>query len=235
VFVLVRAAWLIARKRQPSEKKMHPADEADTVFVVDDDAQLRSALTLLLETEGFRVRAYPSARAFLDACDPNSRGCLILDVGMPEMDGLTLQQTLLARGVHLPIIFLTGQGDIAKAVQAVRAGAADFMEKPVSEESLLGRIRAVLADEARRCAPDRATRDLLARYERLTQRQREVMALVTTGLSNKEIARRLGISTRTAEGHRLRVMERMQAASLWELTEMARVCTLSDRARVNQT
>jgi two-component system, LuxR family, response regulator FixJ len=199
-------------------------DKADTVFVVDDDALLRQALTLFLQTEGFRVKAYASARTFLDAYEPDWQGCVILDIGMPGMDGLVLQQTLSTRGARLPIIFLTGQGDISRAVQAVKAGALDVIEKPASEEEILRRVRAAMAHEAIPDAEDQGALELLNRYERLTQRQREVMILVTSGLSNKEVARRLGISIRTAEGHRFRVMEKMQATSLQELTEMAQAC-----------
>lgn len=209
-------------------------DETDTVFVVDDDVSLRQALTLFLQSEGFTVKAFSSAKAFLKSYDPRWEGCVILDIGMPDMDGLALQQKLAARGVHLPIVFLTGQGDIPKAIQAVKAGAVDFLEKPASDEEILRRIRAAMTQAARYRADDQGTLEHLNRYERLTQRQREVMTLVTTGLSNKEIARSLGISVRTAEGHRLRIMEKMQAASLLELTEMARVCQVLERPRTSK-
>jgi two-component system response regulator FixJ len=203
--------------------------EADTVFVIDDDALLRQALTLFLETEGFGVKAYASAQAFLDAYDPDWQGCIILDIGMPGMDGLALQQVLLARGAQLPIVFLTGRGDVPKAVQAVKQGAVDFLEKPAAVEDVLERVRAAMAHQPSHSFEDRSTLEVQNRYQRLTERQREVMALVTSGLSNKEVARELGISVRTAEGHRFRVMERMQAASLLELTEMARVCRVPER------
>jgi two-component system response regulator FixJ len=198
--------------------------EADTVFVVDDDAMLREALTLLLEAEGFRVEAYASAKAFLDASRADPSGCLILDIGLPGMSGLALQRTLQARAIELPIIFLTGRGDVPMAVQALKQGAVDFLEKPASNEAILDRVCTALADAKRCTLQERGGADLLARYESLTSRQREIMTLVTSGLSNKEVARKLDISTRTVEGHRLRIMERMHATSLWDLTEKARAC-----------
>ena len=199
-------------------------NEANTVFVIDDDCSLREALTLFLETEGFVVEAYASSGAFLDGYRPERRGCLILDIGLPGMDGLTLQQTLRMRGIRLPVIFLTGQGDIPKAVQAVKEGAMDFLEKPASHEEILSRIHVALDDAAQHATEERVGSEILGRYERLTPRQREIMQLVTSGLSNKEVARKLNISTRTAEGHRFRIMEKMQATSLLELTEMGQAC-----------
>ena len=199
-------------------------NDADTVFVIDDDASLREALKLLLETEGFRVEVYASSGAFLDAYQPGRPGCIILDLGMPDMDGLALQKTLQERAIRLPVIFLTGQGAVPLAVQAMKEGAVDFLEKPARHEEILERVQAALADAKRRARRDQVGSELLERYERLTPRQREIMILVTSGLSNKEVARKLDISTRTAEGHRLRIMEKMQVSSLWELTQMARKC-----------
>jgi two-component system response regulator FixJ len=203
--------------------------EADTVFVVDDDVTLREALRLLLEGEGLRVETYASARAFLDANRADESACLILDIGLPGMNGLALQRALQARGVQLPIIFLTGQGDVPKAVQALKRGAVDFLEKPASNEAILDRVCTALADAKKMPLQKRVGADLLARYECLTSRQREIMTLVTSGLSNKEVARKLDISTRTVEGHRFRVMEKMHATSLWDLTEKARACEALNR------
>jgi two-component system response regulator FixJ len=203
--------------------------EAETVFVVDDDVALREALTLFLETEGFRVESYASAKAFLDAWRADWQGCLVLDIGLPGMDGLALQQVLHARGLGLPIIFLTGQGDVPKAVQAVKQGAVDFLEKPARDDVLLERIRAALDAGRKRVLEEHVGPDLLSRYESLTSREREIMTLVTSGLSNKHVARKLDISTRTVEGHRFRIMEKMHATSLWELTEMAVACQAPDR------
>lgn len=202
-------------------------EATDTVFVVDDDTALLDALVLLLEAEGFHVQAHATAGSFLDACVPDCRGCVILDIDLPDMDGLAVQQALQTQGVRIPVIFLTGQGDIPKAVQAVRYGALGFLEKPATDVALLDQVRAALAENARRFYEDRDTMRIRQRYQRLTPRQREVMAMVTEGLSNKEVATRLGISTRTAEGHRLRLMEKMQASSLWDLTRMAQLCKVS--------
>jgi two-component system response regulator FixJ len=197
---------------------------SDTIHIVDDDPSLREVLALFLEAEGFRVATYASSEALLDALCPGARGCAILDISMPGMDGLTLQKAFHARGIELPIIFLTGQGGVPQAVQAIREGAVDFLEKPAAGKQLLKSIRIALADRARHDAALEAGPELLARYERLTERERQVMKLVASGLPNKLVARRLNISTRTAEGHRFRVMEKMQASSLWELTQMEQAC-----------
>lgn len=195
-----------------------------TVYVIDDDPAVRTAIALLLETEAIRVKTYGTSQAFLDEYDPQIRGCIVLDIQMPGMDGLTLQETLRRLGSDLPIIFLTGQGTIPIAVQAVKNGASDFLEKPASSDELLERIRQALSAATERHAADSWTSTCVDRYRRLTQRQRDVMRLVTSGLPNKVVARELGISPRTAEGHRLKVMERMQAGSLVELIAMARAC-----------
>jgi FixJ family two-component response regulator len=196
--------------------------KADTVFVVDDDALLCKALALLLQAEGFNVEAYTSARVFLDACQPDWRGCMILDIDMPEMDGLALQQALSERGIHLPIIFLTGQGNIPKVVQAVKGGAVDFLEKPASDSEILLRVRAAMAHEAKRRTEERRSLKLKKRFTRLTPREHKVMSLLILDMRNKEIGKKLDISTRTVEVHRSRIMEKMKAESLLELMEMAR-------------
>jgi FixJ family two-component response regulator len=196
--------------------------KADTVFVVDDDALLCKALALLLQAEGFNVEAYTSARVFLDACQPDWRGCMILDIDMPEMDGLALQQALSERGIHLPIIFLTGQGNIPKVVQAVKGGAVDFLEKPASDSEILLRVRAAMAHEAKRRTEERRSLKLKKRFTRLTPREHKVMSLLILDMRNKEIGKKLDISTRTVEAHRSRIMEKMKAESLLELMEMAR-------------
>ena len=200
--------------------------EAATIFVVDDDAQLCATLALLLESRGFKVYAYPSAEAFLAEYRPVWPGCIVLDVGMPGMDGLTLQDALADRGVNLPIIFLTGEGDVPEAVKAIKGGALDFLRKPVSSDQLLERI-----DAALRYGHER--HDEIARKERalewlgrLTRREREILVLLVSGMSNKKIGQKLEISHRTVEVHRSRIMEKMQADSLPELIETARLCGL---------
>jgi len=198
-------------------------DKVDTVFVVDDDALLCKALALLLQAEGFNVEAYTSARVFLDACQPDWRGCMILDIGLPDMDGLALQQALAARDIRLPIIFLTGQGDIPKTVQAMQDGAVDFLEKPSNDVEILGCVHAAMAYEAKRRKIKRRALKFKNRFERLTPRERHVMSLLVSDMSNKDVGRELGVSHRTIEVHRSRIMEKMKAASLLELIEMARV------------
>jgi two-component system response regulator FixJ len=198
-------------------------DKMVTVFIVDDDALLCKALALFLQAEGFNVEVYPSARAFLDTCQPNWRGCMILDIGLPDMDGLALQQALAERDIRLPIIFLTGQGDIPKVVQAVKGGAADFLEKPASDSEILLRVRAAMAIEAKRRTEEQRSLKVKKRFERLTPRERHVMSLLVSDMSNKDVGRELGVSHRTIEVHRSRIMEKMKAASMLELMEMARV------------
>jgi FixJ family two-component response regulator len=194
---------------------------AGTVFLVDDDEAVRKALGFLLRAAGHAVESFASARDFLAAYDPARRGCLLLDVRMPQMTGLELQEELNARGWRVPTIFITGHGTVATAIAALRAGAFDFIEKPLGEEALLDAVQRALSwDEAHR--QERARRDgLAARAAQLTEREGEVMRLVAEGQSNKEIARRLGISFRTVEIHRARVMEKMAARTTSDLIRMA--------------
>ncbi|MGD2074946.1 MAG: response regulator [Gammaproteobacteria bacterium] len=206
---------------------MRVTEEIETVFVVDDDPSLRDALTLVLEDAGYHVQACPTARDFLEACDERTAGCAILDIGMPDMDGLALQRATVQRGIRLPILFLTGQADVPTAVRALKAGAMDFLEKPISSDKLLERVRAALAVNAAQREEARRRALLRGRLDRLTPREREILTLVVGGLSSKEIGRRLNISFRTVEGHRRRIAEKARTRSLPELAEMARVCGLS--------
>jgi two-component system response regulator FixJ len=194
------------------------------VYIVDDDAAMRESLLALIEGAGFAARAFEDGNAFLAACKPEWRGCLVLDVKMPGLSGLAVQAELTKRGVRLPVIFLTGHGDVPMAVRAVKAGAVDFLEKPIEGKVLIARIGAALArDAALRHKPsDDAV--LRARYASLTERERQVMSLAVAGKPNKDIARALGISHRTVEIHRARVMRKMDAHTLFELADMARVC-----------
>ncbi|XSG86617.1 MAG: response regulator transcription factor [Methylohalobius sp. ZOD2] len=195
------------------------------VYIVDDDADLRSALRQLLESVGFQVKTYPDGSSFLKACGEDCAGCVVLDMAMPDMNGYEVQAALQKHGVRLPIIFLTGFGDIPMAVKSIQAGAVDFLEKPVDTAELLERVRQALAiDEERRQAEARAC-DIRQRYARLSPRECEVMDLVLSGLSNKEIARKLDLSPRTVEVHRTHVMHKMGAANLAELVSMAAHCT----------
>jgi two-component system, LuxR family, response regulator FixJ len=195
--------------------------QTPTVFVVDDDEAMRSSLKWLIESTGMRVQTFDSADAFLTGYSPDWAGCLLLDVRMPGMSGLELQAYLAREDYRLPVIIITGHGDVAMAVKAMQAGALDFIEKPFHDEDLLGSLRRALEADSQ----DRAQRvqhaDILARLESLTPREHEVMSLVTDGNSNKEIAAALGVSAKTVEAHRARVMDKTQATSLAELVRMA--------------
>jgi two-component system response regulator FixJ len=209
------------------ESATRAAHEIEKVFVVDDDPSLRDAVTLLLEDVGYQVQPCSTAGAFLDACDERTAGCAILDIGMPDMDGLALQRAIMERGIRLPIIFLTGQANVPRAVQALKAGALDFLEKPISSDKLLERVRAALAQNAAQREEEWRRARLSLRLQRLTPREKEIMILVVAGLSSKEIGRQLDISFRTVEGHRRRIAEKTRTRSLAELAEMARLCGLT--------
>lgn len=190
-----------------------------TIHVVDDDEAMRDSMTWLLEGEGYRVSCFDSGEAFLKAYRGDMRGCLILDVRMPEMSGLELQEKLDNLGSQLPIIFVTGHGDVPMAVGALQRGACDFIEKPFHNDDLLSRIgRALLLDQE---IYTRHQRDgaISQRLQQLTQREREVMDLVVAGKLNKQIADELNISMKTVEAHRARVMEKMGVRTLAELVK----------------
>ena len=191
-----------------------------TVFVVDDDAAVRQGLRFMLRAAGYSVEAFPSARSFLEEYDPRPGGCLLLDVQMPQMSGLELQQRINVRGWRIPVIFITGHGTVQLAIAAVKAGAFDFIEKPLREEALLESIERALHwnDWAYEERLERAT--LQTRVASLTPREREVFELVARGEPNKVIARHLGISFRTVELHRAHIIEKLQARSLSDLIRM---------------
>ncbi len=193
-----------------------------TVLVVDDDDGLRDSMVALLESAGFSVRASATALDFLDGCKSVGIGCAVVDVGLPDMNGLVLQEVLAKQGISLPVVIVTGNADVPTAVKAMRAGAVDFLEKPYSDEALIASIeRAIaLSRTAHRTAagPAAAYRERIAR---LTPRERDVMRHLVAGQPNKIIAYELGISPRTVELHRARVMEKMEAASLPDLVRFA--------------
>lgn len=197
------------------------SEREQTVYIVDDDDDFRDSVRLLCESVDLDVETFDSARGFLDVFEPSMHGCLVLDIRMPGMSGLELQEELNSRQAKLPIVFITGHGDVPMAVGAMKSGAFDFLSKPFSHQDLLDRIHAALAGEAERWAEDDEFRELSERQERLTPRESEVMELVVEGLANKVIANRLGISQRTVEIHRSQVMEKMEAGSLAELVRMA--------------
>ena len=192
-----------------------------TVFVVDDEEQIRDSLSYLLESVGFQVETFASARAFLDAYTPDQPGVLLLDVRMADMNGLELQQHLRDKGYSIPIIILTGHGEVPQAVQALKAGAMDFLQKPASDEALIECIRsAACIDEEtrRRQAKNAAT---LTRIAKLTPRQRQVMDRVVSGRTSKEIAEEFCVSVKTIEVHRKIVLAKMGAESTVDLVNRA--------------
>jgi two-component system, LuxR family, response regulator FixJ len=190
------------------------------VFVVDDDAAVRQGLRFMLHAAGYSVEAFPSARAFLEGYDPRQGGCLLLDVQMPQMTGPELQQQLNIRGWRIPVIFITGHGSVSLAIAAMKAGAFDFIEKPLREDALLESIERALHwnDKAYEERLERAA--VQVRADLLSPREREVFELVVAGEPNKLIARRLGISFRTVELHRAHISEKLQARSLSDLIRM---------------
>lgn len=192
-----------------------------TVFVVDDDQAMRTSLQWLIESTGMSVQTYASADAFLASHYPGRAGCLLLDVRMPGMSGLELQGYLTRAGYRLPVILITGHGDVTMAVKAMKAGAMDFIEKPFHDEDLLRSIRNALEFDQKHRASRSAQAEIVLRLAELTPREHEVMAMVTDGKANKEIAASLGVSAKTVEAHRARVMEKMRAESLAELVRMA--------------
>ena len=191
------------------------------VHVVDDDASVRTALTRLLQAAGHAVSAWDSARAFLQAGAGMARGCVVLDLRMAEMDGLELQQALAQQNPGLPIIFLTGHGDLATGVRAMKAGAADFLTKPVERQTLLAAVVDALARDQANQAAQEELRSLRQCFATLTAREREVFERVAAGLLNKQIAMEIGAAERTVKLHRARVMEKMQAGSLADLVRAA--------------
>ena len=193
-----------------------------TVFVVDDDQAVRESLQFLLESEDLKVESFESAEVFLDEYSIYRIGCLLLDIRMPGMNGLELQKILAEQKFHLPIIIVSGHGDIPVTVRAIRNGAIDFLEKPFDDDYLLARVKDALAHDAKNQKKRMQFDAIRARLENLTPRERQVMALVVKDNPNKSIATELGVSIKTVEFHRARVMEKMHADSLLHLATMVR-------------
>jgi FixJ family two-component response regulator len=210
-------------QKGPKEKKDNDRQGKDknaVIYVVDDDDGMRRALSVLMMTVGYRPVAFARPEEFLEKYDPGQPGCLVLDVRMPEMSGLEVQQHLNRMGAMIPIILVTGHGDIPMAVQAMKDGAFDFLQKPFRDQDLLDRINGALKLDAKNRASVEKHAELKQRAESLTPREREVMARVVDGQANKVIAIDLGLSERTVEIHRANVMDKMGARSIAHLVRM---------------
>lgn len=195
-------------------------DRLAQVFIVDDDDAVRNSIRLLMKSLGLATRPLSTAQEFLSTYDPQQPGCLILDVRMPGMSGLELQQQLNMRGAIIPVIFITGHGDVPVAVEAMQQGAFDFLQKPFRDQDLIERVQRALAKDQSNRAELSEQAKVRERFESLTPREREVLALVTSGKANKVMAADLNVSQRTIEIHRARVMEKMHASSLAQLVRM---------------
>lgn len=196
-------------------KKIKPV-----VFIVDDDEAVRRFLCGLIASVNLEVKVYSAAREFLDAYEPGRPGCILLDIRMPGMSGLELQQELVERAINLPVIILTGHGNVQVAVHAMKAGAIDFIEKPFNNELLLDRVQKAVAESVTACSIRGELDEIRHRIDSLTRRELQVLDMVVAGETNKSIAHHFKISDKTVENHRARVMEKMQAKSLAVLVRM---------------
>lgn len=200
---------------------MNTPNPSSTVYIVDDDEAVRDSLRWLLEANGYRVRAYVSAESFLEDYDPNQVGVLIADVRMPGMSGLELQEQLIARQAPLPIVFITGHGDVPMAVTTMKKGAIDFLEKPFNESDLREIVARMLEQATQRVSKFQAQRDHEAMLARLTAREQQVLERIVAGRLNKQIADDLGISIKTVEAHRANIMEKLEVTTVADLMKVA--------------
>ena len=196
-------------------------DKKGPVFIVDDDAAVRDSLSLFLGLRGYDTRSFEGGADFLAAIDPAARGCVLLDLRMPGLDGLAVQAALAARGVPLPVIILTAHGDVASARASLKGGAFDFLEKPIDDALLSATVDAALGRDASARSASERSESLRQRAARLTRREREVLAAVVDGRHNREIAAELGISPRTVEVYKARLMDKLQIDRLAELIRLA--------------
>jgi len=196
-------------------------ERQSTVFIVDDDPSFRDSLQFLLGSVGLEARVFSSARDFLDAADPEAPGCLLLDVRMPGMSGLDLQNELAKAKISLPIIFITGHGTVPMSVRAMKAGAVDFLEKPFDEHDLLKAVHQAIEQDRKARLEGDELRGIQKRINSLTSRESEVFTLLVSGMLNKQVAHQLGTSERTIKAHRSRIMEKLEAASLTDLVRHA--------------
>ncbi len=206
-----------------------PPPASPTVFVIDDDAAVRKAVSRLLRSAGIAVAGFASPGEFLAQYDPDMPGCLVLDLAMPDINGLQLQTTLAKKGCTLPIIFLTGHGDVSKSVQAMKHGAFDFFSKPVKEKDLLPAVRAAIERDAVARREQARLSEICARLDTLTPREREVLEHVVAGKLNKQIASDLGITEATVKMHRARVMTKMKVQGVADLVRLAEICGIKGR------
>jgi RNA polymerase sigma factor (sigma-70 family) len=202
------------------------------VFIVDDDKAVRDALGLIFETAGLAYQTFESAEHFLHAYCPGTRGCLLLDVNLPGLNGLELQTEMAQHQINLPIIFLTGNGNIPMTVRAMKAGAADFLTKPVPSKVLIERIQAVLQQEAQRHEQTEAKQAFQNCIDNLTTRELEILPLALAGQPNKEIARQLGISYRTVETHRIRILQKTETTNFLELSRLCEAFSFTPEAKL---
>lgn len=196
--------------------------QSATIFIIDDEPAVRDSLTMMLEQENYQVKAYDGGESFLADYQKEVLGCAVIDVRMPNIDGLALQKMMVERNILLPIIFLTGHGDIPMSVEAIKSGAADFLTKPVTREKLLASICPSIIQSDKQLSQAATVKEAKALLSTLTEREHEVMMLAINGFPNKEVARRLNISHRTVEIHKSKIMHKTGAINLLDLASIAR-------------